>query len=285
MRHVAFAAGETVVQQGALPSAGDCMYYLESGEAEVVITGAIDAAAGEAARRVEGHAVRIPQQPGWVFGDIALLFHSPRTASVVARSDITTWALDRATFLKFVMRSAPNARALRFVRRVPLLKGLSDNDLLRVAKRMPRRTYRDGEALIQYGERGDEMYLVRYGKVRVLVPTDGGKGRLEVAVLGRGQFVGERSVINDKLRSADCVAEGDVQVVVLKKRDFIDLDNPLLAWMLDYDAVRYCACCVIVSVCGCLSFGWLLGSTAGSYMSASSRENDAPSIVIITTTQ
>jgi hypothetical protein len=26
-------------------------------------------------------------------------------------------------------------------------------------------------------------------------------------------------------------------VVVLRKRDFLDLDNPLLAWMLDYDAV------------------------------------------------
>lgn len=58
-----------------------------------------------------------------------------------------------------------------------------------------------------------------------------------MAVLGRGQFVGERAVINDKLRSADCVAQGQVQVVVLKKREFMDLDNPLLAWMLDYDAV------------------------------------------------
>mgnify|MGYP001807267813 CR=1 FL=1 len=56
-------------------------------------------------------------------------------------------------------------------------------------------------------------------------------------MLGRGQFVGERAVINDKLRSADCVAQGQVQVVVLKKREFMDLDNPLLAWMLDYDAV------------------------------------------------
>lgn len=48
---------------------------------------------------------------------------------------------------------------------VPLLKGLSDNDLLRVAGRMPERVYEDGNALITYGERGDEMYLIRYGKV------------------------------------------------------------------------------------------------------------------------
>jgi hypothetical protein len=48
-------------------------------------------------------------------------------------------------------------------------------------------------------------------QVRVLVPDSKG-GRIEVAVLGRGQFVGERSVINDKLRSADCVAQGRCQV-------------------------------------------------------------------------
>jgi hypothetical protein len=41
---------------------------------------------------------------------------------------------------------------------------------------------------------------------------DGNGGRVEVVVLGRGQFVGERAVINDKLRSADCVAQGQVQV-------------------------------------------------------------------------
>ena len=46
-------------------------------------------------------------------------------------------------------------------------------------------------------------------------------------------------VVHDagKLRSADCVAEGRVQVVVINKKDFMDLDNPLLAWMLDSDAV------------------------------------------------
>lgn len=41
---------------------------------------------------------------------------------------------------------------------------------------------------------------------------DGKGGRIEVVQLGRGQFVGERAVINDRLRSADCVAQGTVQV-------------------------------------------------------------------------
>lgn len=56
------------------------------------------------------------------------------------------------------------------------------------------------------------MYLIRYGKVDVLVPTPDG-GRVKVASLGRGQMIGERAVINDRqARSADCIAQGRVQV-------------------------------------------------------------------------
>ncbi len=72
---------------------------------------------------MEGNAVHILERPGWVFGDLALLFHLARTASVVAKTDITVWALNRRTFLQFVMRHAQGARALRFLRKLPLLKG------------------------------------------------------------------------------------------------------------------------------------------------------------------
>ncbi len=41
---------------------------------------------------------------------------------------------------------------------------------------------------------------------------DGNGGRILGVVLHRGQFVGERAVINNKMRSADCVAQGNVQV-------------------------------------------------------------------------
>ena len=48
--------------------------------------------------------------------------------------------------------------------------------------------------MIKYGERGDKLYLIRYGKVKVLRPDDQ-VGRIEVAKLGRGSFVGERALI------------------------------------------------------------------------------------------
>ena len=42
--------------------------------------------------------MKIRKEPGWLFGDVALLFNSQRSASVVAASDISLWALNGRFF-------------------------------------------------------------------------------------------------------------------------------------------------------------------------------------------
>ncbi len=73
----------------------------------------------------------------------------------------------------------------------------------------PLATLQNGEALIKYGERGDKLYLIRYGKVRILRPDDSAPGgRVEVAKLGRGNLVGERTVVTGKggIKIKPCLA-------------------------------------------------------------------------------
>ena len=43
----------------------------------------------------------------------------------------------------------------------------------------------------------------------------------EVMRYGRGEFIGERSLMTGQIRTADCVAEGDVQILKLMKEDFL----------------------------------------------------------------
>ena len=52
----------------------------------------------------------------------------------------------------------------------------------------------DGQALVRHGETGVRFFVIRYGLVSVMRPLPDG-GRQEVAVMRRGQFVGERTLI------------------------------------------------------------------------------------------
>jgi len=66
---------------------------------------------------------------------LPLLTHPNHESSQSARPDFAN------VCVQFVMRHAPGARALKFVRRLPLFKGLGDNNLVSVASRMREKVY------------------------------------------------------------------------------------------------------------------------------------------------
>ncbi len=77
-----FEAGAIVVREG---EPGDALYVIKAGEARIVIG-------------TDGDHLRIVLRAGECFGEMALLTHLPRTASVVAHTDLTVWQLSRARF-------------------------------------------------------------------------------------------------------------------------------------------------------------------------------------------
>lgn len=89
---VSVAAGEEVIRQGEV---GDRFYVIAGGEVEVLEDGVL-------ARR---------QGEGEYFGEIALLRDVPRTATVVARSDLELLALEREDFIAAVTGHARSAEA------------------------------------------------------------------------------------------------------------------------------------------------------------------------------
>jgi hypothetical protein len=70
----------------------------------------------------------------------------------------------------------------------------------------------------------------RYGSVVVKI------GDQELSTFGRGKFVGERTLVTGKLRSASCIAQTRVTAIVMQKREFLEVHNPMLDWMIPYDA-------------------------------------------------
>lgn len=80
-----YLPGETIVNQGDV---GDCMFVIQKGEAEVL-------------REENGVATVIDtMKSGDLFGEMAILEHTVRSATVRALSTVQALTIDRHTFLR-----------------------------------------------------------------------------------------------------------------------------------------------------------------------------------------
>lgn len=110
--------------------------------------------------------------------------------------------------------SMPLIERVLFLRRVPLFDELAPADLGAIAEVAQERSFTDGELLASEGELGDELLIVASGTVRVET------GGAEIARRGRGEVVGEMSLITGGPRMASLVADGDVRAIRIGRREF-----------------------------------------------------------------
>ena len=105
---------------------------------------------------------------------------------------------------------------------VELFRSLSAEEVERLANSAKLHLYAAGENLCRQGEPGDSFYIIREGRVAVLV--NGGEGRTVTAAhLTDGAFFGEMSLLTGEPRSGTVMAETDVQVLRVSKNDFAGL--------------------------------------------------------------
>ncbi|MBF0325313.1 MAG: SLC26A/SulP transporter family protein [Alphaproteobacteria bacterium] len=84
---------------------------------------------------------------------------------------------------------------------------------------MEKRHVAAGEVIFSIGDHGDELYLIRKGSVRIVLPV--GQGQIHhLATFGRGAFFGEMAFLDGEARSANAVAFSDVDLYVLSRQQF-----------------------------------------------------------------
>ncbi len=104
--------------------------------------------------------------------------------------------------------SAPTATEL--LRRVPMLAGLPEPVLERLARETEPVSHRAGAVVLREGEPGDRFYVVESGEVAIL-------GRR----LGRGEAFGEIALLRNVPRTATATAVTDVVLVALDREPFV----------------------------------------------------------------
>ena len=130
------------------------------------------------------------------------------TAVIVTAGDVQSRDESRAKMLQLKRET---------LARMPLFRPLNDREILRVLQVTDVVPYRDGDVVIRQGDKGEELYIVLSGRMKVL------RGEAEVATLTAGEHFGEMALIRSQPRSASVASAGRSELIVLRRSEFFEI--------------------------------------------------------------
>jgi len=206
-------AGSAIINQGDV---GDYFYVVADGQIHFVVNGVN-----------VGSATR-----GASFGELALLYDSPRAATCIANSDCQLWKVDQKTFRYMLANNtATNQRGIMHVlKKVEFFDGLDAAALNKVADALTSIVFQDGEKIINKGDVGEVFYIVREGcaKCTQIGLGDSSFVDQEYTV---GMWFGERALLTGEPRAANITAIGEVSCLCLSRETFEKVLGPLQSLM------------------------------------------------------
>jgi NTE family protein len=111
----------------------------------------------------------------------------------------------------------PPSSTAAFLRRVPVLSGLDEELLDRIASQVGSVTVRAGDWLVREGDVADSLYLIRSGQLEVVAE---GPPETLIRVLRRGAILGELALLTEEVRSASVRARRDSELLRLGRSQF-----------------------------------------------------------------
>ncbi|XP_035772942.1 cGMP-dependent protein kinase, isozyme 2 forms cD5/T2-like isoform X1 [Anopheles albimanus] len=151
-----------------------------------------------------------------VLGELAILYHCQRTATITAATDCKLWAIERQCFQTIMMRTGliRQAEYSDFLKSVPIFKNLPEDTLCKISDVLEECYYQKGDYIIRQGARGDTFFIISKGQVRVTIRQDTQEEKF-IRTLGKGDFFGEKALQGDDLRTANIICDSPEGVTCL----------------------------------------------------------------------
>ncbi len=114
----------------------------------------------------------------------------------------------------------PMTPGVDLLQKVPLFRTLGFSETMALSGICRIESKPDGAILLHQDSLGQALFILKEGAavVRRRDPITGVEK--ELATLAQGELFGEMSLIDDQLVSADVVARGPVELLVIPRRDF-----------------------------------------------------------------
>eukprot|EP00746_Dinoflagellata_sp_MGD_P162130 gnl/MRDRNA2_/MRDRNA2_89554_c0_seq1.p1 gnl/MRDRNA2_/MRDRNA2_89554_c0~~gnl/MRDRNA2_/MRDRNA2_89554_c0_seq1.p1 ORF type:complete len:405 (+),score=118.90 gnl/MRDRNA2_/MRDRNA2_89554_c0_seq1:85-1299(+) len=161
---------------------------------------------------------------GDTFGELALLYNCPRSASVESREKCILWQLDRETFSHIVKDAASKKRERydAFLKQVPLLSAMDAYERSQLADALMTESFEAGAKVVAEDDPGDKFFIIEEGEAYAEKKNIG-----TVMEYKPGDYFGELALLRNQPRAASVVAKSKLTVLTLGRSSFKRLLGPL----------------------------------------------------------
>ena len=118
------------------------------------------------------------------------------------------------------MASVPPAEKRRLLSETPFFAGFPPAQRDALTTYLHEHSYADGDTIFLRGDTGTSLMIVVSGRVALRLTSPQGREIL-LAIVEAGEIFGEMSLLDGRGRSADAVAFGKCQLLVLERRDML----------------------------------------------------------------
>lgn len=212
VKHQIISPGVFVFQEG---EKGDSIYIVVSGELDII-----------AKDKKGNNVVLATLKEGDFFGEFGFFSNARREAGVRATTPTGILEIVKSDIDDIIARHKRVAEVLfnfykeRVVDRLmaisPIFEPLTPADRKAILARLSSEKFEQGANVVNQGEVGDTMYLIKEGKVKVWV-DDPKKGKIVMAVLEEGDFFGEIALATSRPRVANCTAVTNTELVLFSR--------------------------------------------------------------------
>jgi len=115
---------------------------------------------------------------------------------------------------------------IEILKKIPFFAELSEEDLKAIGQKVQMQYFGPDQIIFEQGDYGEEMYIIKRGKVQVL------RDYSIIAVLSDNAFFGEMALVSEEPRNATVKAVEETEALVISKPDFRELleNKPSIAY-------------------------------------------------------
>lgn len=210
-----FAPGQWVISQG---DDGNELFVVEQGSLEC----------SKVFKQGDDAKVLKNYGPGEAFGELSLLYNTPRAASIQALTESTCWVLDRDCFNHIVKDAAMKKREKyeKILNKVEILQGIDPYEKMQIADALKPVNFNPGDFIIKQGDWGELFYMIEEGTAIALKGMNG-LPCVKVKDYEAGDYFGELSLLKGQPRAASIQATEKIKCLTLDRKSFIRMLGPL----------------------------------------------------------